>query len=239
MAAYWVSFLPRLPAWAANPAAPLSPPAPFHGCSSTLQSPCPGEQSHWRFLEHSCRSSSICSQSHAETVQGSSAPQAKRNFPFLRLGGHKPCCSRDKPLAFAAAEPRLAVTRWASLPSSTAPCHLLPLTLAWKPQESPQHLLSWACFADTSKLDLDVHRGTWCEVHHSSDPCLRLNRCRVFVILPGYSLEAGWNYWECFLITWVSHFPTCVVFLDRSPVRVICAVERVLTLSELPMVLLA
>lgn len=211
MMAYWVSLLPRLPAWTVNPSVSLSPPAPLpwvqqHLAGPTLWSTCPGGQSHWRFLEHSCRSSTICTWIHAEAVQGSSAPQAKRNFPDLRLGGwqrlwgHRLCSSRDKPLAFAAAEPGLAVSRWVSLPSSTAPCHLLPW---WHCPErqwghkcfaSPQHLLSWACLADTSKLDLNIYRGTWCEMHHSSDPCLRLNHWTVFVILPGYSWEAGWNY---------------------------------------------
>lgn len=85
MTAYWVSLLPRLPARAVNPAAPLSPPAPLAWVKQ--HPPCPAEQNHWKFLKHSCRTSSICTRIHTETVQGSSAPQAKRKFPDLRLGG--------------------------------------------------------------------------------------------------------------------------------------------------------
>lgn len=238
MIACWVSLLPRLPARAVNPAAPLSPPAPL-GWSRTHLAGAQAQENRVTGAAPSALRSSL---------RQFKAPQhhrQKKEISWPEAGGYRLCCSRDKPLAFAAAEPGLAASEWASLPSSTAPCHLLP-RWHWPGREwghkcfaSPQHLLSWACFAGISKLDLNVRRGTWREMHHSSDPCSRLNHWRAFVILPGYSLEAGWNYWESFLITWVSHFPICVVFLDISPVRGICALKKVLTLSELPMVLLA
>ena len=155
---------------------------------------CPQENgSHQRFLEHSCMNNPIYTQINAETVQGFSAPQAKMNFPDLRLwrrglseaGGEQgkgPCWSRNRALCWEEASLLLLQLRMlgrlklGGLPCSPAQpfspyAWLFPswrqpafdiglkhsgATSIFHPHSSP---LCWACFAHTSKLALNIHRG--------------------------------------------------------------------------------